>query len=132
MLYSSYLNVSNGRSSASVDPITMWPRGWWGRVSEEVGMFGLGALQPVHLLLILAIVLVVFGAGKLGQVGGALGQSVKEFKNSVSDPEEEAQKAAAAELVKTVVKTEPVAVVKAEPVATVAQREVATLRREEI
>jgi sec-independent protein translocase protein TatA len=98
-------------------------------------MFGLGALQPVHLLLILAIVLVVFGAGKLGQVGGALGQSVKEFKNSVADPEEEAEKAAAAP-VKTVVTTEPVVkatpVVKAEPVATVAQREVATLRREEI
>jgi sec-independent protein translocase protein TatA len=92
-------------------------------------MFGLGALQPVHLLLILAIVLVVFGAGKLGQVGGALGQSVKEFKNSVADPEEEAHKAAA-EPVKTVVTTEPV--VKAAPVATVAQREVATLRREEI
>jgi sec-independent protein translocase protein TatA len=92
-------------------------------------MFGLGALQPVHLLLILAIVLVVFGAGKLGQVGGALGQSVKEFKNSVADPEEEAEKAAATP-VKPVVTTEPV--VKAEPVATVAQREVATLRREEI
>jgi sec-independent protein translocase protein TatA len=92
-------------------------------------MFGLGALQPVHLLLILAIVLVVFGAGKLGQVGGALGQSVKEFKNSVADPEEEARNAAA-EPVKTVVTTEPV--VKVEPVATVAQREVATLRREEI
>jgi sec-independent protein translocase protein TatA len=99
-------------------------------------MFGLGALQPVHLLLILAIVLVVFGAGKLGQVGGALGQSVKEFKNSDSDPEEEARKAAAEA---AVVQAKPVAtvttvtpVVKAEPVATVAQREVATLRREEI
>jgi sec-independent protein translocase protein TatA len=100
-------------------------------------MFGLGALQPVHLLLILAIVLVVFGAGKLGQVGGALGQSVKEFKNSVADPEEEeAKRVAAAEPVKTVVKTEPVAkaetVTTAAPVATAAPREVATLRREEI
>src|SRR5690349_19624722 len=100
-------------------------------------MFGLGALQPVHLLLILAIVLVVFGAGKLGQVGGALGQSVREFKNSVADPEEEARQAAAAaaEPAKTVVKTEPVVTVKAEPVATATrapEREVATLRREEI
>lgn len=56
---------------------------------------GIGALQPVHLLLILAIVLVVFGAGKLGQVGGALGQSIKEFKSNVTDPEEEARKEAA-------------------------------------
>jgi sec-independent protein translocase protein TatA len=101
------------------------------------------ALQPAHLLLILAIVLVVFGAGKLGQVGGALGQSIKEFKNNVSDPEEEARKeaeearlaaTAKAEPVKTtVVKTETVA--KAEPVAAGArpvERETATLRREEI
>ncbi len=46
---------------------------------------GIGAFQPMHLLLILLIVMVVFGAGKLSQVGGALGQSVKEFKASVND-----------------------------------------------
>jgi sec-independent protein translocase protein TatA len=51
-------------------------------------MMGIGAFQPLHLLLILVIVMVVFGAGKLGQVGAALGQSVKEFKASVNeDPE---------------------------------------------
>ena len=58
-------------------------------------MPGLGVLQPMHLLLILAIVVIVFGAGKLGQVGGALGKSVREFKTSVTDPEEEARKAKA-------------------------------------
>ncbi len=101
----------------------------------------IGAIQPIHLLLILAIVLVVFGAGKLGQVGGALGQSIKEFKSNVTDPEEEARKAAeeqAAQLAATktpakttpvVVKTEAV-VIKPEPIAAV--RETATLRREEI
>ena len=46
---------------------------------------GIGAFQPMHLLLILVIVMVVFGAGKLGQVGAALGQSIKEFKASVND-----------------------------------------------
>lgn len=102
----------------------------------------LGTIQPLHLLLILAIVLVVFGAGKLSQVGGALGQSIKEFKTNVNDPEEEARKAAeeqAAQLAatKTPVKTETIAVrtepvvMKPEPVATVV-RETATLRREEI
>ncbi len=90
---------------------------------------GLGMLQPMHLLLILAIVLVVFGAGKLGQVGGALGQSIKEFKSNVTDPEEEARLAAEAaapvQAPKVVAKTEPVIVATraAEP---------ATLRREEI
>ena len=71
-------------------------------------MFGIGALQPMHLILILAIVLVVFGAGKLGQVGGALGQSVREFKNSVADPEEEARKAAEEARVAAAAKAEPV------------------------
>ena len=105
-------------------------------------MPGLGVIQPIHLLLILAIVLVVFGAGKLGQVGGALGQSIKEFKSNVNDPEEEARRVAEEEAAqvaatKTTIKAVPVAtktetvVVKPEPVATVA-RETATLRREEI
>ena len=50
---------------------------------------GIGLLQPMHLLLILVIVLVVFGAGKLSQIGGALGQSVKEFKETVAEGEAE-------------------------------------------
>ena len=50
---------------------------------------GYGLFQPWHLLLILLIVLVVFGAGKLSQVGGALGQSVKDFKETVNDDDED-------------------------------------------
>lgn len=92
---------------------------------------GIGMLQPMHLLLILAIVLVVFGAGKLGQVGGALGQSIKEFKSNVTDPEEEAR--LAAEAAKPVEAPKVVAT-KVEPVvvATRAAEPAATLRREEI
>jgi len=41
---------------------------------------GLGALQPGHLLVILAIVLIIFGPGKLGDIGKALGQGVRELK----------------------------------------------------
>ena len=57
---------------------------------------GIGLIQPMHLLLILVIVLVVFGAGKLSQVGGALGQSVKDFKQSVAEDEAELPAAGAA------------------------------------
>ncbi|MGN6362026.1 MAG: twin-arginine translocase TatA/TatE family subunit [Thermomicrobiales bacterium] len=92
---------------------------------------GFGALQPMHLLLILAIVLVVFGAGKLGQIGGALGKSVKEFKENVGDDEEQNQLTAAQEArpIKTeAIRTETRA---AAPVATV-ERPTETLRREEI
>jgi sec-independent protein translocase protein TatA len=47
-----------------------------------------GLFQPMHLIIILVIVLIVFGAGKLADVGGALGKSVKEFKESTSDLKE--------------------------------------------
>ncbi len=37
-------------------------------------------LGPLEIGLILVIVLVVFGAGKLPQVGGALGKAIRNFK----------------------------------------------------
>lgn len=43
----------------------------------------MGALQPLHLVVILAIVLVIFGAGRLGEVGSALGKGMKDFRSSV-------------------------------------------------
>jgi sec-independent protein translocase protein TatA len=43
----------------------------------------MGALQPIHLVLILIIVLIVFGAGRLTEVGGALGKGVKDFRANV-------------------------------------------------
>jgi sec-independent protein translocase protein TatA len=42
-------------------------------------MLGLG---PMELFLILIIVLVIFGAGKLPQIGDALGKSIRNFKKS--------------------------------------------------
>lgn len=44
-------------------------------------MFGLGFGE---LLIILVIVLLVFGAGKLPQIGDALGRSIKNFKRAAS------------------------------------------------
>jgi sec-independent protein translocase protein TatA len=35
-----------------------------------------------ELLIVLAIILVVFGAGKLPQIGNALGRSIREFRES--------------------------------------------------
>lgn len=43
--------------------------------------------NPLHLVLLLVIILVVFGAGKLPGVGTALGQSIKEFKKASNEPE---------------------------------------------
>jgi sec-independent protein translocase protein TatA len=49
-------------------------------------MFGLGTTE---LLIILALVMIIFGAGKLPQVGGALGKSLRNFKEGVKEGEEE-------------------------------------------
>lgn len=40
-----------------------------------------GLLQPTHLVLILAIALIVVGPGKIGDLGGQLGRSVREFRH---------------------------------------------------
>ena len=43
--------------------------------------------NPLHLILLLVVVLIVFGAGKLPSVGSALGQSIKEFKKATNEPD---------------------------------------------
>ena len=48
-----------------------------------------GLFQPMHLIVILAIILVVFGPGKLPQIGADLGKGIREFKKAVSDKAEE-------------------------------------------
>ena len=45
----------------------------------------IAGLGPFELLIILAIVIAIFGAGKLAGVGGALGGSIREFRKSVRD-----------------------------------------------
>jgi len=46
-------------------------------------------LGPLEIGLILVIILIVFGVGKLPQVGQALGKSIREFNKAKSDSEEE-------------------------------------------
>ncbi|HIR82111.1 MAG TPA: twin-arginine translocase TatA/TatE family subunit [Candidatus Limiplasma merdipullorum] len=45
-----------------------------------------------EILVILVIVLVVFGGGKLAGVGKALGQSIRDFKKEVKADDEPAKK----------------------------------------
>jgi len=42
-----------------------------------------------ELLLILLIVIIIFGAGKLPEIGGALGRGIKEFRQATRDESEE-------------------------------------------
>ena len=45
-------------------------------------------IGPTELIIILVIVIIIFGAGKLPEIGGALGKGIKEFKSASKDIEE--------------------------------------------
>ena len=40
-----------------------------------------------ELMIVLVIVIIIFGAGKLPEIGGAMGKSIKEFKKASDDDE---------------------------------------------
>jgi sec-independent protein translocase protein TatA len=42
-----------------------------------------GLLQPTHLIFILLIVLILFGPGKLPELGKGLGKGIREFKDAL-------------------------------------------------
>jgi sec-independent protein translocase protein TatA len=44
-------------------------------------------LGPWELIIILLIVVIIFGAGRLSEIGGAFGRSIKEFRNATRDEE---------------------------------------------
>jgi len=48
---------------------------------------------PMEMVLILLVVLIIFGAGKLPEVGKALGRGIKEFKSAKeAPPDDETEK----------------------------------------
>ena len=49
-------------------------------------MFGFGIQE---LLIILLIALIVFGPGKLPQIGGGLGKAIRDFKKAISGDDDE-------------------------------------------
>jgi len=58
-----------------------------------------GLLSPTHLIFILLIVLILFGPGKLPELGKGLGKGIREFKDAMrggmegsSDKKEEEKK----------------------------------------
>jgi sec-independent protein translocase protein TatA len=48
-------------------------------------MFGIGMPE---LIIILVIILIIFGANKLPEIGGGLGRAIKNFRKATSEPEE--------------------------------------------
>jgi len=52
-----------------------------------------GLFQPMHLVLILVTVLIIFGPGKLPELGGSIGKAIRNFKGAFSDPEKKSEDA---------------------------------------
>ena len=48
-------------------------------------------IGPTELIIILVIVMIVFGVGRLPEIGGALGKSMRSFKRSVTGDDEKAE-----------------------------------------
>ncbi len=49
-------------------------------------MFGIGMPE---LIIILVIILIIFGAGKLPEIGGGMGKAIRNFRNATSKTEKE-------------------------------------------
>ena len=47
-------------------------------------MFGLGMPE---LIIILIIVVLIFGAGRISEIGGAIGKGIRGFKKSINEPD---------------------------------------------
>jgi len=42
-------------------------------------------IGPTELIIVLVIVLIIFGVGRLPDIGGALGKSIREFRHASAD-----------------------------------------------
>jgi sec-independent protein translocase protein TatA len=61
-----------------------------------------GLFQPMHLLFILVIAMVVFGPGKLPELGAGLGKGIREFKKAMAEGGKEFNNALSDEEKKTI------------------------------
>jgi sec-independent protein translocase protein TatA len=59
--------------------------------SLDSTLIGIGMPGPMELVLIIIILLVVFGANRLPQLGDALGKGIRNFKKSFTSDETETE-----------------------------------------
>lgn len=50
------------------------------------------SLGPAELIIILAIVVVLFGASRIGDIGGSIGRGIREFRREMKEGEQETPK----------------------------------------
>jgi len=47
------------------------------------------SIGPLEALIILAVILIVFGVGRLPEIGGAMGKAMREFRDAASGQSKE-------------------------------------------
>ena len=87
----------------------------------------LEGIGPLHLLIVLVIALIIIGPGKLPSVGKALGESIREFRKSVSDVKESVSLEPTQATAPAVALPPPVAPASEPPVAAAASQPEATV-----
>ena len=70
-------------------------------------------LGAPELIIVLIIVVLIFGVGRVGKIGSELGKSIKEFRQGLADDKTTTNPAVA----------DPAATVEAEPAATIARKD---------
>src|ERR1700684_1704340 len=84
--------ISMARVLATCSPVFQLPRGLdWGTVEKMIRtpprrrrLVVMGLDNPIHIVFIVVILLLVFGAKRLPEIGRSLGGGMREFKDSVS------------------------------------------------
>ncbi len=56
-----------------------------------------GLFRPMHLLVILVIVLIIFGPGRLPEIGAGLGKSIRSFKKAMNEKDNQNNESASME-----------------------------------
>ena len=49
-------------------------------------------IGPTELIIVLVIVMIIFGVGRLPEIGGAIGKSIREFRTASKDETKKAEK----------------------------------------
>ena len=62
---------------------------WTTPAASMLEVLGMGALSPVHLIIILAVAPLVIGPNKLPETGAPLGKAVHDFRHAMADNEAE-------------------------------------------
>jgi sec-independent protein translocase protein TatA len=61
--------------------------------SAEEAAF-MGSLSPIHWLIVIVVILLLFGPNRLAGVGKGLGEGIRSFKKGLSDDEKDEEKKA--------------------------------------